>query len=362
LRFMIIGRSSLRSVIGSPFRAGGSGDFSGQPLAARYGAFLTTRLRESLCVAMQARHNRCMSLLQGQMKHTMRELRRVGAMLLVAVLIGTLITAPATATDAAKYIFGAIHEPSRSLPEPHGSYSRGCLSGGVALPETGPGWQVMRLSRNRNWGHPEMIAFIRRLSQAALELGWPRLYVGDISQPRGGPMIGGHASHQIGLDVDIWLRIPQVAALSVGARENISSHVVVRPDRLGVNRYWHPVHHALLKLAAKDPAVARIFVNAAIKKALCEAEPPGDRDWLQKIRAWYGHDEHFHVRLNCPGGALDCVEQEPPPPGDGCGAELAWWFTDEALHPKPETGSRAIDRRDLTLKDLPAACQGPVLR
>jgi penicillin-insensitive murein endopeptidase len=307
-----------------------------------------------------------MILIHGRLESAARLVRRIGAMPLAGLLAGLLaaqaVPGPAAAADAAKHIFGAMREPSLSPPEPHGSYSRGCLSGGVVLPETGPGWQAMRLSRNRNWGHPEMIAFIERLSRSALDLGWPRLLVGDISQPRGGPMVGGHASHQIGLDVDIWLRIPQVTAMSVDEREQISSNAVVRPDRLGVNQYWHPVHHDLLRLAAKDPAVVRVFVNAAIKKALCEAEPPGDRDWLRKIRPWQGHDAHFHVRLNCPPGALDCVAQEPPPPGDGCGADLAWWFTDEALHPKPETGTRAIDRRDLTLNDLPAACQGPVLR
>lgn len=298
----------------------------------------------------------------GRSKCAFRIFRRAGAILLALSFAGPMVPVPAEAVDAAKYIFGAIRDPSRSSPEAHGTYARGCLSGGVELPETGPGWQAMRLSRNRNWGHPEMIDFIQRLSRAAQEIGWPRLYVGDISQPRGGPMNGGHASHQIGLDADIWLRIPQVMALSSSEREKLSSYVVVRPDRLGVNEYWHPVHHELLKLAARDPAVARIFVNAAIKKALCEAEPLGERDWLRKIRPWRGHDAHFHVRLNCPHGALDCVEQDAPPPGDGCGAELAWWFTDEALHPKPDTGTRSINQRDLTLEDLPLACQGPVLQ
>jgi len=281
---------------------------------------------------------------------------------LLAFLIGLTGIPGAVAQDPAKYIFSAMDSPTGGPAEPHGSYAKGCLSGGVALPETGPGWQAMRLSRNRNWGHPEMIAFIQRLSRSALDLGWPRLYIGDISQPRGGPMLGGHQSHQIGLDADIWLRIPEVTALSLGDREAISSHVVVRPDGLAVNQYWHPVHHELVKLAAQDPAVVRIFVNAAIKKALCEAEPEGDRAWLQKVRPWYGHDAHFHVRLNCPGNALDCEAQQAPPPGDGCGADLAWWFTDEALHPKPKAGTRAIDRRELTLNDLPEACRGPVLR
>ena len=288
--------------------------------------------------------------------------RHIGLLLVAAALLGGI----AEAAEPAKYVFGAQRLPSSGPAEPHGSYARGCLAGGVALPETGPGWQAMRLSRNRNWGHPEMIAFIDRLSRQAADAGWPRLYVGDISQPRGGPMNGGHRSHQIGLDADIWLRIPAPAALSIGEREQISSHSVVRPDRMAVSDAWRPEHHALVRLAARDPAVARIFVNAAIKRALCTAEPPaespGERDWLRKIRSWWGHDSHFHVRLGCPpnasGGTPACVAQTPPPPGDGCGEELAWWFTDEALHPKPSTTPRA----DLTLSDLPQACRATVLR
>jgi penicillin-insensitive murein endopeptidase len=217
----------------------------------------------------------------------------------------------------------------------------------------------MRLSRNRNWAHPALVEFVQRLSAGARDLGWPRLYVGDISQPRGGPMSSGHSSHQIGLDVDIWLRIPEVKALSIADREKVSSHTVVRHDGLQVNNDWRPAHHAILKLAAKDPMVARIFVNPAIKKALCEQEPSGERDWLRGIRPWWGHDSHFHVRLVCPPGGTDCADQEQPPAGDGCGAELAWWFSDEARNPKP---SKPEKRRDLTLDDLPMACRTSVLQ
>nr|NIP77242.1 penicillin-insensitive murein endopeptidase [Xanthomonadales bacterium] len=116
--------------------------------------------------------------------------------------------------EPAKLIFSAKPAPLTGPAEIHGSYSKGCLAGAVELAETGAGWQAMRLSRNRNWAHPAMIAFLERLSRAAARDGWPRLYVGDISQPRGGPMMGGHRSHQVGLDADIWLRIPDTNPLN----------------------------------------------------------------------------------------------------------------------------------------------------
>jgi penicillin-insensitive murein endopeptidase len=288
----------------------------------------------------------------------MRRARRLGGALAGALVIGAALSSAPAAAKPAKLIFAAEATPSAAPAAPYGSYARGCLAGAVALPESGPGWQAMRLGRNRNWGHPAMIAFIERLARRARAAGWPRLYVGDISQPRGGPMNGGHRSHQIGLDADIWLRIPGPERLSRSRRETISSRSVVRHDGMAVNGGWRPEHGALIRLAADDPAVARIFVNAAIKKALCEAAPPDDRGWLRKVRAWWGHKSHVHVRLRCPEGATACKPQHPPPPGDGCGAELAWWFTDEALHPKPS----GKPRRALTLDDLPRACRDSVLR
>ena len=274
------------------------------------------------------------------------------------VLAAVLLAAPPAVAEPAWDLFGARDTPADMAPAPVGSYAKGCLAGAVALPETGPGWQAMRLDRNRNWGHPEVIAFIERLGAQAQRVGWPRLYVGDIGQPRGGPMRSGHRSHQIGLDVDIWLRRPEGRLLSRPEREEIGSPSVVAADRRSVNGGWTASHHALLKAAARDPAVARIFVNAAIKRELCNSEPPGaDRGWLAKVRPWWGHDSHFHVRLHCPAGAIGCIAQDPVTPGDGCDASLAWWFTDEALNPAP--GPRA---RDLTMADLPPACADVLAR
>jgi penicillin-insensitive murein endopeptidase len=271
-----------------------------------------------------------------------------------AALLAALV-AVAAAAEPVKDRFGAVDGPADGAPAAIGGYARGCLAGGVALPETGPSWQAMRLGRNRNWGHPKLVAFVKRLGDKARAAGWPGVYVGDMSQPRGGPMTSGHASHQIGLDVDIWLLRPDRLDLSKGARERLSSVSMVAPDRVGVTDAWTPAHAAVIRAAALDPEVARIFVNAAIKGALCRSTPATDRDWLGKVRPWWGHDSHFHVRLHCAAGSPDCAAQEPVPPGDGCDASLAWWFSDEALNPPP-SATPPEPRPELTLADLPPAC------
>jgi penicillin-insensitive murein endopeptidase len=252
--------------------------------------------------------------------------------------------------DAAKVLFGRAVTPSPGPAQAIGAYERGCLSGAVALPADGPNWQVMRPSRNRAWAHPSLIALLERLAQRLPARGWPGLLVGDMAQPRGGPMLTGHGSHQIGLDADIWLTPMPGRRLSAAERDELSATDVVAADGLDVNSAWTPQHGRLLETVAQEPAVARIFVNAAIKRALCR-EAASDRAWLAKIRPWWGHNYHFHVRLSCPSGDPECRNQASPPPGDGCGKELDWWFTEEALHPAPSPPPRP-----LRLTDLPHLC------
>ena len=254
--------------------------------------------------------------------------------------------------DAAKLMFGRETTPAPGPAEAIGSYERGCLEGAVALPANGPNWQVMRPSRNRAWGHPVLIALLERLApKLPAEAGWPGLLVGDIAQPRGGPMLTGHGSHQIGLDADIWLAPMPSRRLSPAERDEISAINVVAAGGLEIDRStWTPAHGLLLKAFAREPAVERIFVNAAIKRELCH-EAGSDRSWLSKVRAWWGHNDHFHVRLSCPGDDPQCRNQASPPPGDGCGTELKWWFTQEALHPRPSPPPRP-----LRVTDLPQAC------
>ena len=258
---------------------------------------------------------------------------------------------------AAKTLFSS-QTTAASLPaQPLGSYARGCLAGAQQLPETGPHWQAMRLGRNRNWGHPITLDFIRDLAGfAARQPGWRGLYIGDISQPRGGPMASGHASHQMGLDVDIWMLPPQRLDLSRSARENISSQSMRRANGAYVNAHWGAGHHAIIEAAAKDPRVARIFIFPGAKLQMCK-DATGNRDWLRKLRPWWGHHAHFHVRLACPKDAQGCENQPAPPPGDGC-AEAAQWQADILNPPPPRPDApKPKPKRALQLADLPASCR-----
>jgi len=253
--------------------------------------------------------------------------------------------------DAAQRIFGLETTPAAGRPEAIGSYERGCLEGAVELPADGQNWEVMRPSRNRAWGLPALIAFIERLAaKIPEEAGWPGFLIGDIAQPRGGPMLTGHGSHQIGLDADIWLTPMPNRRLSLTEREEISSTDVVAADGEHIDpAEWNPSYLRMYEAVAREPQVARIFVNPAIKRELCR-EAGIDRAWLAKIRPWWGHKTHFHMRLSCPPGQIECRAQAPPPVGDGCGKELAWWFTPEALHPPP------THAKPLLIGDLPHAC------
>ena len=274
-------------------------------------------------------------------------------------LAAALLGAQAGAADAqvAKEVFGRAPGPAQGAPESFGGYARGCIVGAMQLAADGPGWQAMRLSRDRRYGHPELIAFIERLSEKALTLGWGQLLVGDLAQASGGPMLSGHASHQIGLDADIWLMAAPKENLTAEEREKLSAVSVVAPDRKTLNSQWTPVHPLILRAAAEDPVVARIFVNPAIKRRLCQDERQAGADtaWLRKIRPWWGHSAHFHVRLNCPADSPKCKAQAAPPAGDGCD-EVETWLTDEALNPKPRKKKRK-PKQPLQVKDLPAACR-----
>src|SRR5262245_14512014 len=260
----------------------------------------------------------------------------------------------------AKMLFGAVTAPAPLAARAIGSYARGCLAGGVSLPINGPDWQVMRLSRNRNWGHPRLLNFLEHFANDARRLDhWPGLLVGDMSQPRGGPMVTGHTSHQIGLDVDIWLTPMPDRILTPQERENMTAVSMLKDPFTVDPDKWTPLHTKLIKRAASYSEVDRIFVHPAIKKVLCE-QAGNDRAWLSKVRPWWNHYYHFHVRLKCPAGASDCDGQKPLSSDDGCGQELSNWF--EKLKRAAIAGAMqspvaaSKPRSSLTMAKLPKEC------
>ena len=246
--------------------------------------------------------------------------------------------------------------PTTPAPGPAwiiGTGDAGCIQGAMRLPDTAPGMQTIRLSKSTFWGHPFVVQSLQTLALEARAAGLPDLYMNDISLPRGGPFAGIHASHQRGVDADVWLDVVGPHPIRpVAEREAIEPISLVRPDGRAIDpTLWRPEHVTLIRLGASLPGVDRVLVNPAIKKQLC-AVATGDRGWLRRVRPWYGHAAHMHLHFRCPFGQKDCVDQPPPPAGDGCDASLDWWFT-HLDKPPPPTPSAPPPKP----KPLPAACR-----
>lgn len=251
-----------------------------------------------------------------------------------ARLAGLLLFLPAVATAS---VWERFKTPVQGQAEAIGKYANGCLIGGAELPDSGPGYQAVRLARKRNFGHPDMVDYIQKLGQRVEDRQLGTMLVADMAMPRGGRFSSGHASHQSGLDADIWLRLgaPRLPASKRQSYNAVRAVLLVDRKRLTVTPSFQWKHAELIRLAALDGRVARIFVHPAIKKSLCQRNWETDRSWLRKVRPWWGHDSHFHVRLRCPANSTDCQNQEPPPSGDGCGPEVESWLADMRKPPKP---------------------------
>ena len=245
-----------------------------------------------------------------------------------AALLAAAIGLAASLAHAADW--GSVSGPSPGPARAIGGPAAGCLQGAAELPPDGVGYEAIHLSRHRNFGLPETVAFVERLGREAHAAGLQPFYVGDMAQPRGGPMSYGHGAHQNGVDVDIWLDLGRKPMLPAAAREDVAMPPMLLPDRSDIDpQHFGAPQVTLLRLAARDPKVDRIFINPAIKRALCRGVAgarAGDAAWLHKIRPWYGHTRHFHVRLACPPDSPGCSGQAPVPPGDGCDRSLDWWF------------------------------------
>jgi penicillin-insensitive murein endopeptidase len=262
--------------------------------------------------------------------------------LLFAVAVGD--------TLAAETAWSRIQTASSGTPTAVGSPSNGCIHGASALPASGLGFASIRRHRNRYYGHPETIRLVRELGDAMHRRNGKLIMVGDLAQPRGGRMSSSHVSHQNGLDADIWLTLAESPAQAVRSTpESRDPPSMLGRNKLDLNANWGPDQLFLIRTAAEDPRVDRILVNPGIKRALCKEA--GNAAWIRKLRPWWGHDAHMHVRLKCPQDSPSCRQQSPIPMGSGCGSELAWWFSLEANRPK-QASAKPQPR-----PQPPAACQ-----
>jgi penicillin-insensitive murein DD-endopeptidase len=281
---------------------------------------------------------------------------------------GPATVAPAAGTpesraQAAKE-WNRLRTPAPGPPRVIGGCSAGCLQGAATLPASGPGYEVARLGRNRRYGHPDLVAFVQRLGAGARRAKLGPLMVGDLAQPRGGPTPTGHHSHQTGLDADLGYAPPpglRAGHVTAKQREALPPVVVVDLKTRQPTAAWGAKVVELIALAASDPAVDRIFVHPTVKRLLCEAPRSAKMAWQPRIRPWWGHHDHFHVRLRCPTDSPLCLAQDPVP-DDGCGASLRWWFTadaDATLVKKKEAEAAAAAAAAAAGEEkvqLPAAC------
>ena len=219
-----------------------------------------------------------------------------------------------------------VATPKPGSPRAIGQPGSGCVQGAVALPLRGPGWIVVHPERHREFGHPDLLTYLRELAARARREKLGLLGVGDLGQPRGGPLPTGHRSHQNGLDVDLWYG-PSAKPLTSGSIPAPPTMVDLHTGKLLPG--WNSRVASLIEAAAANAAVDRIFVHPAIKRALCQDKGRAG-PWLQRVRPWWGHHDHLHVRLRCPTDDTDCKEPQSLPAGPGCDASLDWWFSEDA--------------------------------
>ena len=117
--------------------------------------------------------------------------------------------APATVAAPSSAAVQPVWRNSFALGAP----SDGRLVRGVMLPAEGPDYftwdPVLHEVPNRawrRWGTDRLVRFLLGVIRgyAVAHPGAPRVGIGDLSKPRGGPFGPVHATHQNGLDADVY--------------------------------------------------------------------------------------------------------------------------------------------------------------
>jgi penicillin-insensitive murein endopeptidase len=235
-----------------------------------------------------------------------------------------------------------------------GYYNNGCILGAKPFATSTNGWELMNTTRNHQYGHSSLVDFTTKLANQSVAKGWGKLTLGDSSCPMGGKMHEGHSSHQVGLDVDIFFKfIPRGQTLTHAQRNAWDEKAQEaneiakykrpyidenKPVEASMTSNLRPEYLELVRLAAQDERVQRIFVSPTIKREMCKVFAGANGGaWLAKVRPEGGHRSHFHVRLRCPADSPKCKSQDPVPASNGCGTELeaAWFKPIERPKPSP---------------------------
>ncbi len=205
---------------------------------------------------------------------------------------GTLVSkqpqAPTTVRVSLASAAGTGLPPAMAVPQVGsiavGATNAGRLVNGLQLPATGPDWVTYDPIRHmvpnradRRWGTDRLLSFLLFVLRdyRLANPGAPPVVIGDLSRPYGGPFGSdhgglGHASHQNGLDVDVYY--PRV-------------------DRT----LQAPTKVAHVDRALAQDLVSR-FVGAGAQYAFVGLRvglggPPGI------VQAIEHHDDHVHVRI-----------------------------------------------------------------
>lgn len=269
----------------------------------------------------------------------------------LALILTTSCSHNKTEEEIGKLDWHEKEHPTNNQPQTYGSYTAGCINGAIKLAEKGTGYKNTSALNERNYAHESLINAITKLSESTHAKYGANLLIGDLSHARGGPAsikTSAHRSHQNGLDADIWYKtVPDDFVVNSAIT---AQSVLTRSGRSISRKHWKTINSDIIRSAARYQNVERILVNPAIKKQLCKEYK--NAKWLRKVRPWWGHSKHFHLRMSCPKSNKHCKKQDPTPNKSGCGAELDWWFSEEAANMGKEKS--ATKRKS---PKLPQQCQ-----
>ena len=213
----------------------------------------------------------------------------------------------------------APSEPALSI----GSPTRGRLTGADEL-ESRDALRVRRPGRAR-WGLPELVGMLTRGAER-VRRRYPGsvLLVGDLSHARGGP-ISGHRSHESGRDADVGFYFVDRKGKVVTPERFLTVLANGRTKEKPGLAFDERRNWALVQAWLTDPKarVQHIFVSKALRsRLLAYARARGvyapvlHRASLAMKQPSRGlsHDDHFHVRIGCPGGQRGVCQAEPERP------------------------------------------------